>query len=89
MLDGLLAAGHLDGAIVFARSELALNEHVCAFAEAGCKLRKPVSVRDDIVPLSFVFPFAFVVFPRARGRDRELGDGEFRSVVASFRRSCR
>ena len=69
VLDGLLAAGHLDGAIVFAGSELALHEDVSAFAEAGCKLRKLVSVRDNIVPLGFVFLFAFVAFPGACGRD--------------------
>src|SRR5579863_5685038 len=78
ILDGLLAAGHLNRAIVFAGSEFALHEDVCAFAEARRKLRKAASVCNDSVPLGFVFPLAFLVFPGARGRDRELSDGSVR-----------
>ena len=69
VFDSFLAIGHLNRTIVFAGSEFALHEDMCAFAEAGCKLRKLVSVRDNIVPLGFVFLFAFVAFPGACGRD--------------------
>jgi hypothetical protein len=41
VVDRFLTAGHLDRAIVFAGSEFALYEDMCAFAEAGCQLRNP------------------------------------------------
>ena len=75
VLDRFLAIRHLDGAIILARGEFPLHENVCAFAEAGCKLRKAVSIRDDIVPLGFVFPFTFVVFPGACSRDGKFRNG--------------
>ena len=75
MLDRLLAARHLDGAIVFARGEFALHENVCAFGQSWSDLRETLPVGNNIVPLSSVFPLAFVVLPGPRGRDGELRDG--------------
>ena len=54
MLDGLLPAGHLNGAIVFAGGEFALHEDVCAFRQSRSDLRKALPIRNDIVPLGFV-----------------------------------
>ena len=75
MLDDFIAIGHLGGAIVFARGEFALHENVCAFGQTRSELREALPVGNNRVPLRFAFPLAFVVLPRARGRDRELGDG--------------
>jgi hypothetical protein len=55
VLDRLLAARHLDDAIVFACSEFALHEDVCAFGQSWSALREPLRVTNDIVPLRFVF----------------------------------
>jgi len=75
LLDRLLAARHLDCAIVFARGEFALHEDVRAFRQSWSDLREALPVSNDIVPLRSVFPFAFFVLPRARRGDGELSDG--------------
>ena len=74
MFDGLLAAGHLDGAIVFAGAEFPLDEDMRAFTEARSQLRETLSVSDNVVPLRLILPLAFVVLPGACRGDRELGN---------------
>jgi hypothetical protein len=34
VLEGLLAVWNRDGAVILARTEFALHEHVCAFCQA-------------------------------------------------------
>ncbi len=41
MLDRFLAAGYLDGAVIFAGGEFTLHQDMCALAEARSKLAKP------------------------------------------------
>ena len=72
VLDGFLAVGDFDGAVVFAGAEFALYEDVCAFDQTICQLRKAFTEGDDVVPRGFVFPFVVLVLPGLLGSDAEL-----------------
>jgi hypothetical protein len=88
VLDGLLAAGDLDGAIVFARGKFALHENMRAFDETWRQLLESFSEGDDAVPLGFVPPFVVLVLPGLLGGDAELDDGGFRSASTLVPPAC-
>ena len=86
LLDDMLdvfafAGGNLDGAIVFARGQLALHEDVSAFHEPVGQLLEAFAERDDVMPLGLFFPLIVLVLPRLFGRDGELRDrGAIRQI---------
>ena len=65
MLNSFVAAGHFNGAVVFACGEFALYKDVCAFAEAASQLGEALAKRNDVMPLRFAFPFTLIVVPRS------------------------
>jgi len=64
MLDGLAIPGrNSDGAVVFARGQFSLNEHVCAFHEPIGRLCEALAERDDVVPLTLLLSGVILVPP--------------------------
>ena len=75
VLDGLLASRHLDGALVCARGEFALNKDVSAFGEASGHGLEAFAESDDVMPLGLLLPLVVLVLPGLLGSDAELEDG--------------
>jgi hypothetical protein len=66
--------GNLNGAVVLARGQLALQEDVGAFHQTVRQLGEAFAEGDDVMPLRFFFPLILLVLPGLLRCDGELRD---------------